>query len=175
MPAADGGFAAIGDRLRRARERAGLARADVALRTRINQRHLAAIEDGDFAALPGRIYAVGFARSYADAVGLDGAAIAAEVRRELSERDARASAPPSHRLDLDDPAKVPSRRLAWVAGVLAILLVAAGAVFWSSFLSPAVELPPVRSEAALAAVAPALNPPVQEAAISPSPDPAGRD
>ena len=46
-----------GGRLRRAREAQGLSRADIAQRTRIPERHLAAIEQGDFAALPARTYA----------------------------------------------------------------------------------------------------------------------
>lgn len=165
--------ARIGDRLRRARERAGLTRRDIAEQTKINERHLAALEASDFAALPGRIYAVGFARSYAGAVGLDGPAIAAEVRRELDERDRPANLP-AHRLDLDDPAKVPSRRLAWVAGALALAVLASSAVLWRSYLVPAVELPPVRSEAALAAAVPALSPAPPTPAGSkaaPAPDP----
>ena len=72
-----------GDKLRAAREQMGLDRAALALRTKINERHLAALESGDFASLPARIYAVGFSRAYAGAVGLDGAEIAGEVRREL--------------------------------------------------------------------------------------------
>ena len=57
-----------GDRLRLAREAAGLSLADVATRTRITQRHLAAIEKSDFSELPGRTYVTGFARAYARAV-----------------------------------------------------------------------------------------------------------
>ena len=56
-----------GDRLRLAREEAGLSLADVATRTRITQRHLAAIEKSDFSELPGRTYVTGFARAYARA------------------------------------------------------------------------------------------------------------
>src|SRR3546814_17458103 len=43
-----------GDRLRLAREEAGLSLADVATRKRITQRHLAANEKSDFLELPGR-------------------------------------------------------------------------------------------------------------------------
>ncbi len=49
-----------GVRLRRAREAAGLSRADIAARTKIAERHLASIEEGNFAALASRAYAVGF-------------------------------------------------------------------------------------------------------------------
>lgn len=151
-----------GEKLRAARERLGIDRGEVSLRTKINERHLAAVEDSDFTALPARIYAVGFARSYAGAVGLDPGVIAAEVRRELNEREAPANARPAYDLDLDDPAKVPSRRLAWVAAGLAIALVAAGAVFWRSYFVPAVDLPAVGGDSA---ISPELSP---TAMISPT-------
>ena len=155
-----------GDKLRTARERLGLDRGEISLRTKINERHLAAVEDSEFAALPARIYAVGFARSYAGAVGLDGAAIAAQVRRELNEQSAPANARPAYDLDIEDPAKIPSRRLAWVAAALAVALIAAGAVFWRSYFVPAVDLPAVREDGAAGPVAsPELSP---AAMISPT-------
>src|SRR3546814_12562621 len=72
-----------GDKLRLAREAAGLSLADVATRTRITQRHLEAIEKSDFSALPGRPYVTGFARAYARAVDLPEAEIGAAVPRAL--------------------------------------------------------------------------------------------
>ena len=66
-----------GDRLRLAREAAGLSLADVATRTRITQRHLSAIEKSDFSELPGRTYVTGFARAYARAVDLPEAEVGA--------------------------------------------------------------------------------------------------
>ena len=148
-----------GEKLRAARERLGLDRGELSLRTKINERHLAAVEDSDFSALPARIYAVGFARSYAGAVGLDSGVIAAQVRRELNEQEAPANQRPAYDLDLEDPAKVPSKRLAWLAATLGIALIVAGAVFWRSYFVPAVDLPPVREDvAANTAVTPDLTP-----------------
>lgn len=132
-----------GQKLRAAREAMGLTLADICAITKINQRHLAAVEEGNFAALPARIYVVGFARSFATAVGLDGPAIAAEIRRELDGAQSRPALRPYDQ-DLEDPAKVPSKRLAWIAVVLGIGLIAAGTVFWRSYYVPALDLPPVR-------------------------------
>ena len=141
-------------------------RGELSLRTKINERHLAAIEDSEFSALPARIYAVGFARSYAGAVGLDSGVIAAQVRRELNDQETPANQRPAYDLDLEDPAKVPSRRLAWLAAALGIALIAAGTVFWRSYFVPAVDLPAVREAAAAQpAVVPELSP---AAAISPT-------
>ena len=141
-------LARAGEKLRAARERLGIDRGELSLRTKINERHLAAVEDSDFSALPARIYAVGFARSYAGAVGLDSGVIAAQVRRELNEQEAPANQRPAYDLDLEDPDKIPSTRLAWLAAALGIALIVAGTVFWRSYFVPAIDLPAVREEAA---------------------------
>lgn len=130
----------VGDRLRLAREEQGLSLAQVAAETRITQRHLALIEAGDFAALPGRTYSVGFSRTYAKMLGLDEQAIAQDVREELNQiapRDTRAMS-----FEPGDPARVPSARLAWFSALAALVLFIGGGVFlWTSFISPEGGLP----------------------------------
>ena len=76
-----------GGHLARARVAAGKSLAEIAQTTRISERQLLAIETADYAAFPSRAYSVGFARSYAKAVGLDSAAIVAMVREELAQLD----------------------------------------------------------------------------------------
>ena len=61
----------VGERLAEARREAGLELADVATRTRIPLRQLEALETGRYADLPAITYCIGFAKSYARAVGLD--------------------------------------------------------------------------------------------------------
>src|SRR3712207_3598640 len=73
----------VGERLRAAREAKGLSLEDVARQTRIPLRHLEHIEREEWDALPAVTYSVGFARSYANTIGLDGAEIGAEVRQQL--------------------------------------------------------------------------------------------
>ena len=73
----------IGERLRKAREDQGLTLEDVANRTRIPIRHLQHIEKGEWDALPATTYSIGFARSYANVVGLNGSEIGVELREQL--------------------------------------------------------------------------------------------
>ncbi|WP_404367988.1 helix-turn-helix domain-containing protein [Sphingomonas sp. MMS24-J45] len=80
--------------LRQAREAMGATLADVSQHTRITERHLELIEAGAYQDFHGRIYAVGFARSYARFVGLAEHAIVAAVRDEYD--DARPSKPVHH-------------------------------------------------------------------------------
>jgi len=138
-------LAGAGPRLRAAREAAGLTRAEIASRTRIAERMIAQMEAGDFAALPARTYAVGFARTYAKAVGLDQAEIAAEVRRELGMADA-AEAHGTPALEPGDPARIPSARFAWILGLIALVALVAGLWFWRNYASPAIDLPSILPE-----------------------------
>jgi cytoskeleton protein RodZ len=68
-PAADPG--GPGARLRSAREHAGLSLDQVAQALKLAPRQVKALEDEDFAQLPGRTFARGFVRNYARLLGLD--------------------------------------------------------------------------------------------------------
>lgn len=60
----------LGERLRTARESQGISLSQAAAETRILQRYLVALEEGDFANLPGDVYARGFIRNYAQLLDL---------------------------------------------------------------------------------------------------------
>ncbi len=62
----------IGASLREARTRQGLGFDDMEQRTKVRAKYLRALEDEQFATLPGHTYIKGFLRTYADALGLDG-------------------------------------------------------------------------------------------------------
>jgi cytoskeletal protein RodZ len=62
----------IGPALREARERRGLAYAEVEAGTAIRSRYIRALEEEDFGVLPGPTYTKGFLRAYAEYLGLDG-------------------------------------------------------------------------------------------------------
>ena len=62
----------VGEILRRARVYYNQSVADVGGILRIRVAHLEAIEDGRIDDLPGRVYAFGFVRAYAEYLGLDG-------------------------------------------------------------------------------------------------------
>lgn len=125
----------VGDRLREARERAGMTLGQLSAELRIPERHLLLIEKGDFAALPAKTYATGFTRSYARAVGLDERAIAEEVRAEL----AASAGGDRYRVatfEPGDPARIPSRGLALFSLVALILLLVGGVMFYNRVLAP---------------------------------------
>jgi cytoskeleton protein RodZ len=118
----------VGDRLRAARMTAGLDLSDVATKTRVPLRHLQAIEGGDYAALPGSTYCVGFVRSYARVVGVDEVEAASDLRVELGalKLDQRAD---RIEYQVADATRLPGKTLAWTAAAVA-LLIAVGFGFW---------------------------------------------
>ncbi len=68
----DASISEIGRRLRDARQERGEDLYDIADYLRIRPAYLFALEEGNFGATPGRPYALGFLRTYADYLGFDG-------------------------------------------------------------------------------------------------------
>ena len=126
-----GGGSPVGERLRTAREAKGISLQDVATQTRIPIRHLEHIELGEWDALPAATYSVGFARSYASAIGLDAAEVGQELRQELGIARNHSASPAAAYYEPADPARVPPRSIAWVAVVLIVLIVG-GYLLWRS-------------------------------------------
>jgi hypothetical protein len=121
------GALSVSARLRAAREERGYSLDDIATKTRVPIRHLKHIDAGDWDQLPAITYTIGFARSYAGAVGLNGTEIGAELRQHLGQGgDKRGGAP---LYEPADPARVPPRSLAIIAGLLALAL-AIGYLVW---------------------------------------------
>ena len=113
-----------GERLRVAREAAKMSLDDVATSTRIPTRHLASLETGDFSKLPAPTYSVGFARSYAAAVGLDRNEIGEQLRAELG--GTRLAPHQAEQFEPMDPKRTMPRWLiiAVIGGIIAVALLA---------------------------------------------------
>lgn len=146
-----------GERLREAREAQNLSLTDIAHRTRVPIRHLEAIEEGRFDTMPSPTYAIGFAKSYARAVGLDERAIADELRN--NPRLPLSPAVEYETFELDDPKRLPSWGLAVFAGVPAVLLLIAMAIWFGSTLfrgsnEPAVAATPEETPTDIASATP---------------------
>lgn len=70
-PTSMSGAATPGETLRVARQLAGLSQEDIAGKLKLSPRQIAAIETGDWSALPERTFTRGFMRNYARLVGVD--------------------------------------------------------------------------------------------------------
>ena len=151
----------VGERLRAAREEKGLSLDEVAAQTRIPRRHLESVERSDWDQLPAPTYTIGFAKSYASAVGLDRMEIGDELRSEMG--GSRAPTTATEVFEPADPARTMPRWLVLAAIVAVIIVVLV--MTWLNNRSlhddNAVSQP--------AATAPAAQPPAQPQAAPPQP------
>jgi cytoskeleton protein RodZ len=150
---------AAGALLRAARERVGWPLADIAAALRIRSSYLEALEDGRVDELPGSAYALGFLRTYANALGLDANDIARRFKSE--------AALVNRRPELQFPVPVPDRGVP--AGALALLgvLLAMGAYAGWYTLSGDGRLPAETSLQVPARLAPLA----EQATPAPAPSP----
>ncbi|HUK58985.1 MAG TPA: RodZ domain-containing protein [Stellaceae bacterium] len=107
----------VGDLLRRTRQEQGIGLEQVAGTLRIRSSYITAIEQCRYDRLPGPVYALGFVRTYANALGLDGDEAVRRFKLESAGLEQRA--------DLAFPMpltsrSVPGGRVVLVAFVLAV-------------------------------------------------------
>ena len=148
---------AVGERLRAAREEKGLALEDIATQTRIPRRHLEAIEAGDWSQLPAPTYTIGFAKSYASAVGLDRTEVGEEVRTEIGGSRPMVTTT-AEVFEPTDPARTMPRWL--VLAALGAIVLAVIAMTWLNNRS--LEQPEAAPEATAADTAATPAPAVQQ-------------
>lgn len=85
--------ASLGEALRAARLASGLSMAQLSTATRVHPRYLTALEQGEFAVLPSRIFSIGYVRAYAAALGLDELTAVERFKREFPEKAIPLQAP----------------------------------------------------------------------------------
>ena len=140
----------VGDQLRAAREEKGLSLEDIAAQTRIPRRHLESLESSDWDKLPAPTYTIGFAKSFASAVGLERSDIGEQLRAEMGGQ--RAPMASTEVFEPADPARTMPKGL--VLGAVAAVLVLVLLMTWLSNRS--LEQP---DETANVAAAPAAEVP----------------
>jgi cytoskeleton protein RodZ len=127
----------IGETLREARTAAGIQLDDAERTIRIRIRYLDALENEEWDVLPGDAYVRGFLHTYADFLGLDGAALVDEYDRQdvpaQAERSMDAPFEPPRSMDGGNPTM---RRIGWgaifAAAALAALFIVLGITGGSS-------------------------------------------
>ena len=80
-------MASLGENLRREREMRGISLEEISAATKISVRFLTALENNDFAGIPGGIFTRGFIRAYAGYLGLDQEQVMAEYELVAQPRD----------------------------------------------------------------------------------------
>lgn len=147
----------VGQDLRKARQRKGEDLAQISGALKIRKGYLEALEESNFENLPGRAYAIGFVRSYADYLGLDAEQCVERLKTEIAGRDEEKDAKVALSPERD-------QKLPQGAAIFVIVLLIA-LVYGVYYLVSAsrIQTPPVTPVPARL-TAPAEPPPVQEAA-----------
>ncbi|HUO02399.1 MAG TPA: helix-turn-helix domain-containing protein, partial [Rhizomicrobium sp.] len=141
----------VGQDLRTARLRRGEDLATVSRALKIRKEHLEAVEEDRIDNLPGKTYAIGFVRSYANYLGLDVNAMVDRFKEEISGR--HDEHPPAMTPMEDDETRHLPQGWRIVAGVV-VLLLGYGAWHLFSTGSTQVAVPPPPSLAPPKAAAP---------------------
>jgi cytoskeleton protein RodZ len=150
----------VGERLRAARETKKLKLEDIAAQTRIPQRHLESIENAEWDKLPAPTYTIGFAKSYAGAVGLDRSEVGDQLREEMGGQ--RFASSQTEVIEAADPARTMPKWLVLGAIAAVILLI----VLMSWLNKRSLEQPAQPRPAAPAA--PSAQGPVVLTAVAPA-------
>ena len=127
------GTASAGAMLRAAREAAGLSIDALSQQLKLAPRQVRALEDGDYASLPGRTFVRGFVRNYARAVNLDPdavlAALPGAVEAPTLERSTiGATHGPMGELPTSGQSR-PGSRLRWLIALAVIAAIGAAALY----------------------------------------------
>jgi cytoskeleton protein RodZ len=103
------GEAEIGRILEQKRKERGLSLEEVEQATKIRKRYLNGLEREDFAILPDAVYAMGFLKTYANYLGLDGEALSRQLKSSRKTRSERGSTyDPKPESDFEKPLITPS-------------------------------------------------------------------
>ena len=113
----------VGDILRRARLQKNLSIEDLEVAIRVSAAHIRAIEEGRLDVLPGRVYALGFIRAYAEYVGLDGDKMIGLLKRQSGAKIEPKDRTPTQSAMLEDYS-LPTGKMFGI--LLAIFLIAVG-------------------------------------------------
>jgi cytoskeleton protein RodZ len=120
---------AFGERLRREREMRQITLEEISGSTKISKRHLQALEQEDFDALPGGIFNKGFVRAYARYVGIDEEqAITDYMAADNQQSPAEARFP----LEIHKPVDLNPRRsyAPVILALVALVIILGGWTYW---------------------------------------------
>ncbi|WP_328186835.1 RodZ domain-containing protein [Marinobacter sp. OP 3.4] len=121
----------VGERLRQAREVAGLSVTEVANKQHLRPAIISAIESGDYGRIDSELFLKGYVRAYATHVGIDPESVVRQLDRELEplRQEQKAQVEASPLVDIERR-KRRKRRIAKVV----LMLVAAVVVFYAGSL-----------------------------------------
>lgn len=129
----------VGEILKTAREKSGFSHTEIEKETKIRTHYLEAVEKNDFTKIPGGAPTTkGFIKNYAEFLGLSSRDVLAVFRRDFKESKTGKIIPQGYYEPLGQPKFSWNPKLTIVAGIVALILVFAGYLFYQllSLLAP---------------------------------------
>lgn len=150
----------VGEILRRTRMHYDQTLEDIERALHIRSMQLEAIETGNYSALPGKVYVIGFIRSYSEYLGLDGEKMVALYKKQSGIKTGPTKT--VHSPVLASDTKLPQF---WQVGVSIAAILVIMIVWWSlpgGDRSAVTEIPPVQTQAQIPAMPPTVAEPPQD-------------
>jgi cytoskeleton protein RodZ len=132
----------VGEILRRGRLQYGMSIPEVEHALRIRREHLNALENSNFAALPGRAYVIGFVRTYAEFLNLDGGRVVELLKKQAREGLGSEAQAMNFQISASE-SRVPSVPIVGVAITMLALLLVIWVAYQNMRLSGVDEFPAV--------------------------------
>ena len=166
---------ALGERLKREREKRKIALQEVASATKIGTRYLRAIEEDKFDELPGGVFNKGFIKAYARHLGLDADQALADYDKAFRETHPEELTPPDPEAEGRKIMEQRARRvqqerprmeqLPWGKVAAAILLFACALVTWGAYSHFNKRVAPTKEAATRAGVEVSPKAPLPKRAV----------
>ena len=132
----------LGELLREARVEKNISLTDVEKATKIRAAYIEAIEQENFQQLPGRIYVIGFIKSYAKFLSLNDSEIVELYKSQYPEKTEAANKENNNVEEISIPNE-PSKTLYYIIAAAALAILVFLGVFYQRESNPPVQPPPV--------------------------------
>jgi transcriptional regulator with XRE-family HTH domain len=145
------GMAGVGEQLRQARLRQGIDLKEAENATKIRSKYLEALENEEFNVLPGRIYVIGFLRTYAKFLNIDSEKLVENLKSTIPDHEAVADQNPVSVIKVSKPGRNKTVKLLWL---LILFIIIGIAIFSFNFIldffmqSPQETIKPIPIETA---------------------------
>lgn len=144
-------MAGVGEQLRQARLRQGIDLKEAENATKIRSKYLEALENEEFNVLPGRIYVIGFLRTYAKFLNIDSEKLVENLKSTIPDHEAVADQNPVSVIKVSKPGRNKTVKLLWL---LILFIIIGIAIFSFNFIldffmqSPQETIKPIPIETA---------------------------
>ncbi|MBS3975132.1 MAG: helix-turn-helix domain-containing protein [Syntrophomonadaceae bacterium] len=117
-------MAGVGEQLRQARLRQGIDLKEAENATKIRLKYLEALENEEFNVLPGRIYVIGFLRTYAKFLNIDSEKLVENLKSTIPDHEAVADQNPVSVIKVSKPGRNKTVKLLWLLILFIIIGIA---------------------------------------------------